>query len=478
MRSSHRKYRIKGQALARVRGPVISIAALALVLFAVRAHASPWSNVTPPVYDPNFVVPLNTTSNEQTKLGHLTVQKDFYAAAGLTVGSAGSPMTICWNGTDPAYCRSEWAKAGAYNYATLQCDSSQVPSTCPPRDDDTGTPILLAPDDLSVAKFGLQALAPDESAGHLPGVGIEGVASADASLTSAGVAASSAADLVDHYGIYATNGGNREVWAAEFNGNLGVRGAAGESAVIVGRAFDASGVLLPDLQFFRSNNKTAVCLNGVCKSAWDSAGPSQWARNTATTPNTLWPGDPSRGLSIGKGMFTVTKLADLSAAMSITGSLNAGSMSIGTAPPGLPVSVTCGDSMCSQGENATSCPDDCDASAPAPIAIDAIDHPSPTQYIATFGWLNPPTPDFGGTRVVYNPTAPPSGPDGGTSHVDVYGVHDAFSSYKTPTLGEGTHYYYLYAYDNSRSGQPHNFSAPVRLVCSVPSSGSGNCSIL
>ncbi len=450
---------------------VAPIAALALVLFGVRVNASPWSNVAPPPnessYDPDFFVPLNTTSNAQTKLGHLTVQKDMYAG-GLTVGTALSRMTICWNGTDPAYCRNEWTEAGAFNYATLQNDAT--------RSNDNGAPILLGLDDLSLATFGLRAVAPDESnAVLLPGVGVEGVAAADATLVTSGVAVSSGSDLINHYGIYATNGGNGDTAAATFDGNVGIRGAFGESALVVGRAFDAGGNILPDIQFFRENNKTAVCLNGVCKSAWDSAGPSQWVRNTATTPNTLWPGNASRNLSLGKGMFTVTKGADLLTTMSVNGSLTASSVSIGIAPASIPVSMTCGDNFCSQGENATSCPDDCDAVAPMNVAIDAVDQPGPSQYVASFVWSNPSEPDFGGVRVVYSPTVPPTGPDGGTSHIDIYGVPNGSSTYTTPSLGTGEHYFYLYSYDNSRSGQPLNYSGPVMEHCTIPISGDGTC---
>lgn len=446
---------------------VAPIAAFVLVLFAVRVSASPWSNVTPPTYDPNFVVPLNTTSNAQTKLGHVSVQQHFYAG-GITVGSAASPMTICWNGTDPAYCRDEWIQAGILNYATLQNDAT--------RTDDIGSPLLLGLDDTSIATFGLRSVAPDETdAAQLPGVGVEGVAADDIGLVTAGVAVSTGSDTNDHFGIYATNGGNKDIPAAQFDGNVGIRGAFGESALFIGPVFDATGNILPSLQFFRENNKTAVCLNGVCKSAWDSAGPSEWVLNTATTPNTLWPGNASRGLSIGKGMFTVTREADLTATTTINGSLAASTMSIGNAPAGLPLSMTCGDGFCSQGESAVSCPDDCDTAAPAHVTIDAISQPKPSQYIALFVWQNPPETDFAGVRIVYSPTVPPSGPDGGTSHIDIFGTPNGTSSYATPSLGIGQHFFYLYSYDNDRYGQPHNFSEPVMEHCTIPSSGNGAC---
>lgn len=397
-------------------------------------------------------MPLTTGNVDQTKIGPLTVWKNVSALTNLNVTGS-----LCWNGTTGAACRNGWESANIGSYVRLQTEQLQI--------DDYGFINLRNPD-VAISQFTLRGIAADPESGLTVRAGVVGIAARSSDGYSYGVAGSAGtADLADHYGVYATDGGNHDAFAARFNGNVAFVGLPGESDLVVGRMYDGGGNLLGGITTARGNSLSEVCLNGVCRSTWDAGADTEWAVNTASA--TLWPGLATRGLSIGNGNFTVTLDVGPTAKMAVGGDVTAHMVVVGTPSSSLPSLATCGDHQCSASETIISCPDDCDTTPPDMVWEVTSQGPYSDGTI-NLTWNNPYSDDFGGTRILITDGIRPSSPNDGVP-IDVIGLPSVLSplTIRTSTgnglgpFGHGKVYLWLYAYDVSRQGAPLNFSEPV-----------------
>ncbi len=414
----------------------VSIGTLAVV-----AHASAqWVDPTTPI--PGVGTsggaeesPLTTGSSAQTKTGPLTVWKSFSVMGDLSIAGQ-----LCWNGTSGVACRSGWQSANVGNYVRLQTDTL--------RDNDYGFVSLRNPD-VAVSEFTLQGIAamPTDSSAVVRAGVVGRAAHSDAGYSYGVVGSAGSFDLADHYGVYATNGGNRDTLAAQFNGNVAFVGLPGESDLVVGTLNSA-------VQTARLNTLSEVCLNGDCRSNWDTAGPTPWV----VTSSTLWPGLISRGVSIGNDTFKVTLPTSTTADMTVTGDVSVHKMVVGTPSSNLISWATCGDNICSTGETPALCPDDCDTTPPDQIS--SITVRGLTEGIIELTWHHPSSIDFAGTRILITDGIHPSSPSDGTP-IDVAGIHDGISIKTFGPFSHGKIYFWLYSYDLNRHSVPLNFSLPV-----------------
>lgn len=430
---------------------LLAVVAVVIALGVVAARVSAqWiepSTQIPPVsgLPGTNVLPLNTSGAAQTKTGPLTVWNSVTAMNDLTVNGS-----ICWNGTDSSSCKASWQGANVGNYVRLQTSSTRI--------DDSGFISVSGPSGTAVLQT--SAADPTEQTA-VARVGLVGRAARSTEGTSYGVVGSAGtADLANHYGVFATDGGSPNSFAARFNGDVAFVGLPGESDLIIGQMYKSDGSLLDAIVTARNDAVSDVCLNGVCKSAWDSVGASQWAFNASA--NTVWPGNTGRSLSIGNGTFIITLDTLKSppvATMSVAGDFSAHKVVIGTPSQNLINygTMTCGDNICSVGENA--CPDDCDKVPPAVVTGISSTPPDASGYV-TLMWTAPASSDFGGTRIIVTDGIKPRDPSDGVV-TDVLGLPGGSSQARFGPFGQGKQYFWLYSYDLTRTGAPLNFSQPV-----------------
>lgn len=418
---------------------VLFVASIGLAARA--AWEGPTSGTTAPFDFPaGFVLPLNTSAVDQTKTGALSLGGTTTANAGLIVGTGGGSTRICWNGV----CRSSWTTAGSGSFVRLQTGAFSG--------NDVGN-VLLTGTNASITPITLRGVAKDTGNVFNPGVGIEGIASNSNAGFSAGVAGNAAVNWLDHYGIYASNGGSPIVPAADFAGHVSLEG--GYDLVI--------GVINSSVTAARANGIPEICLNGSCKSAWEIGGRSEWAVFAGTT-STLWPNSSTRSVSVGNGTFTVIPYVNSTVDLTVSGDAEARHFVIGT-PTSYLSGKTCGDRVCNLNETAVSCALDCDTIAPDRVPlVDAVTFDTVLNEVR-IDWLNPSSAGFAGTRVVWKVGTNPANPSDGTER-DVAGVAGG-SSMSIFSLDDGTFCFNLFTYDVDGNGSPLNFSDGVESFCAT-----------
>ncbi len=457
---------------------------IGVLIVAVRASAQ-WTEPTVPI--PSAIttetivdtVPLNTSGIPQTKRGPLTVGK------GVTVvGNLNITGNLCWGGVDPdddALCRSTWEAVNIGKLVRLQTSDRLV--------EDSGFVNVKNPFFTIQYPFTVRgdAAAPDPFTGAIERTGVVGKAAEFGDGYSYGVVGSAGSqDIADRYGVYATDGGERDAFAARFNGNVAFVGLPGESDLFVGKMLDSDGLQLQTVSDARADKVSEVCLNGECKSRWDTIGNSFWSytwnqnSNPIDSSYALWPSRWYRGLSVGDGKFTITLspqsmipgVPPTSAAMTTVGNMAAQKVVIGKPTPLTIGNSTCGDRICNDPtETAGTCPDDCDTVAPLPVSsASKVAGPDSSGYIILKWTTAKASGDLngaGGTRILTTDGLRPVGPNDGTP-ID---VNDTPPDEYTRTFGPYGHgrvYFWFYAYDKDNAGRPLNFSSePFALVVDI-----------
>ncbi len=178
-----------------------------LALAAVRVRGA-WNDAPAGFNIPNIpvsqIVPLNTSSTDQTKAGPLTLEGSLTIQGGpgsrLEVGTGTSQ--ICWNNV----CLDDWVHAGGANFVKLNTNS--------------GAPVDLGfaysqPVNAGTNGYVLQARA-DSGNNHY---GLEGWSSSATSGESAGVVGEAVVSSSNHYGILSSAPASN-AWAGFFSGHV------------------------------------------------------------------------------------------------------------------------------------------------------------------------------------------------------------------------------------------------------------------
>lgn len=506
--------------MRRRTASIVLSAAIAMVI-AARASAISW--ITPSAGQPegNIAPSINTSSTAQTKEGGLIISNALATVNGspaLTLGSPGEYATFCLNGTDAASCRSSWA-----DFATLAGKLRLSPQTA-----DSGFLNITAPGIHFVDQF--------ETDGSVRGI----AGTPTSTLSTSGVYAEASSSPGPSYGIYAQNlaglsshsaiyadtylpevgPGAFGGWAGYFNGNVAVSNAAGGtcrnnpsvscSSDATCTAIDSNdscvpypsvligGLGMPDYTNAASfpMNVGYLCLGSGpnrCRSSWPVvAGSGLWTG----TASQVSPNAPqlTRSLAVaGSGMsagLSVHVTSDSSntpvrADATLNGSASFDKYTVGVAPNGEPVAMTCGNNKCEGLENDdfTSryyCPQDCDHTPPDNVQVDIIDQimcqidrrghiivdpdtgcgisRPPTFYLY---WSNPLDYDYAGVRIIVNDTRYPTDYRDLSSGTILGGdfTKDVTSYVVTCPVNNKRYYVGLYSYDNVG-----NFSTGVNTM--------------
>jgi len=412
-----------------------------------------WSPAVPLELPAGFDVPLNTTGQDQTKSGALTVNGGYISGPAADLNVNGQ---ICWNGT----CQDNWSTAAGGNFVHLFTTSAYAA--------DSGYADLTG--SAALAAFALAGKAPVATALKATS-GFSGIASATtAATTSVGVFGES--QNTSGTAVYGYNGGNANTWAGTFVGKVRIDWPYD---LIVGQVGT-------NAQQARNNTSNSyLCLGGdsgsfasVCRTTWPTGASSLWALNGST----LWPSSTTNnvvaGGTGGSAKFRIERRPDFTTDVYIAGGATATGFVVGSPSSLTPVSVTCGDKVCNGSEVATFghpnfCAVDCDYTPPTPVEMDEAVVDQFARQV-TFYWATTTT-DTRGTLVLQKIGSPSASPTDGVVVADVLATSCALGcSYQTPTLSTGiTYYYTFFAYDYAP-----NYSTGVYRSVRFSSGGGGH----
>jgi len=455
----------------------IPLGILAFAIVSLRASAATW--VSPNSSEPggNVAPSLNTSSEEQTKYGGLTIQSGLLTVTGdrLTVGVTPTELSkICFvdqqDGTSD--CRSGWG-----DIVTNPDALSLFPQPY-----DHGYVSLKAPsiDFGDTANATVRGIAGSPTS-TISTFGVLGEASSSEGQ-SYGIQAQ--ANVANHIALYADTASGT-LWGGYFSGSVLITDPLGGKCKDNTSASCASNndcvdqgagnTCIPYPSLIIGGNgpgsglrkdRGYICLKDVCKSEWPVvSGVGYWTGTTALQPKTEFTG---RSLAVGgagsSAPVTVTVTTDANynpktADMSVKGSAAFGQYVVGSPPGNAPVVTTCGDGKCTGLENGTIgspyyCPSDCDSTPPDDvIPATYIIHlcnpdvwcipntdvclapfcrrnrfgeeicgfkyscPSDQYYTLYLHWTNPDSPDYAGVKVIIRNDRYPTGPDD-VSNVD------------------------------------------------------------
>ncbi|MFH0828924.1 MAG: hypothetical protein V1907_01975 [Candidatus Kerfeldbacteria bacterium] len=389
----------------------IPLGILALAVVSLRASAATW--VSPSSSEPggNVAPSLNTSSEEQTKFGGLTIQSGELTVTGRPLRVGGSPTElskICFvNAAGTADCRSGWGEVvtnpNALSLFPQPYDRGYISLKGPTDSNFHGTAVnatvrgIAGSPTSTISTFGVLGEASSEEGEEGQSFGIQ-----------------AQANVADNAALFAETVSGT-LWGGYFSGSVLItdpRGGTCENDRTIPCERDSqcqgegnSCIPFPSLIIGGNGPESGfrkdlgyICLAGVCKSEWPViSGAGYWTGTTTLQPKPEFIG---RSLAVGgagsSAPVTVAVTTDanynpITADMSVRGNTAFGQYVVGTPPGNAPIITTCGDGKCTGLENGTIgspyyCSSDCDSTPPGNVI--------PAQYLIhscdpSGGWCDP-----------------------------------------------------------------------------------------